>query len=61
MSLELLYFGAVAARDIMSLDAAWKMEWRDWLDCMVRMILQTRVIWRDLNAAVAWDARRPLA
>jgi hypothetical protein len=36
VSLELLFFGAVAARDIVSLDAAWKMEWRDFLDCMVR-------------------------
>lgn len=37
MSLELLYYGAVAARDIVNLDAAWKMEWRDFLDCMVRL------------------------
>ncbi len=35
MSLELLYYGAVAAKDIKNLDAAWKMEWRDYLDCMV--------------------------
>ncbi len=36
MSLELLYYGAVAAKAIKNLDANWKMEWAEYLDCMVR-------------------------
>ncbi|WIA38777.1 hypothetical protein OEZ86_002067 [Tetradesmus obliquus] len=35
VALELLYYGPIASKDIKELDAAWKMEWRDFLDASV--------------------------
>jgi hypothetical protein len=35
VSLELLYYDPIASKEIRGLDASWKMEWRDFLDCSV--------------------------
>jgi prepilin-type processing-associated H-X9-DG protein len=35
VSLELLYYDPIASKEIRGLDAAWKMEWRDFLDASV--------------------------
>lgn len=35
VSLELLYYDPIAAAEIRQLEATWKMEWRDFLDCSV--------------------------
>lgn len=35
VSLELIYYDPIASREIRELEANWKMEWRDFLDCMM--------------------------
>jgi hypothetical protein len=35
VSLELIYYGPIASREIRDLEANWKMEWRDFLDSMM--------------------------
>jgi hypothetical protein len=35
VSLELIYYDPIASREIRELEANWKMEWRDLLDCMM--------------------------
>jgi hypothetical protein len=35
VSLELLYYDPIASKEIRQLEASWKMEWRDFLDCSV--------------------------
>jgi hypothetical protein len=35
VSLELIYYGPIASQEIKQLEANWKMEWRDFLDCMM--------------------------
>lgn len=35
MSLELIYYDPIASKEIRQLEADWKMEWRDFLDCMM--------------------------
>jgi hypothetical protein len=35
IQLELLFYGPIASREVRDLEASWKMEWRDFLDCMM--------------------------
>jgi hypothetical protein len=35
IALELLYYSPVASPELLSLECRWKMEWVDYLDCMV--------------------------
>eukprot|EP00775_Hariotina_reticulata_P003987 gene3987-4239_t len=35
VSFELLYYDPIASKEIRGLEVAWKMEWRDFLDCSV--------------------------